>query len=113
MLYIPHYMTEKDTIEHIITTGKFPRTFDDYTNYFFLVAPIGFVAIGFSMMYNYIKFHSGLPILTLSVLFISFGIFFSIFVLNRLNDNMNFQKHVQRFQRTTWIMLQKKLRQNF
>lgn len=84
-------MTEKDTIEHIVTTRKFPRTFDDYANYFFLVGPIAIVAIGFSMIYNYIKFHTGLLILILSILFILGGIFFAFFVLNRLNDNITFK----------------------
>jgi hypothetical protein len=84
-------MTEKETIEHIITTRKFPRTFDDYTNYFFLVFPIAIIAIGFSMIYNYIKFDSGLPILIVSILFISLGIVFAFFVLKRLNDNITFR----------------------
>ena len=84
-------MTEKETIEHIIATGKFPKTFDDYTNYIFLVAPMAFVAIGFTMMYNYFKFHSGAPVLIISVLFISFGILFAFFVLNRLRDNITFR----------------------
>jgi hypothetical protein len=84
-------MTEKETIEYIIATRKFPRTFDDYTNYLFLVAPIAFVAIGFSMTYNYFKFHSGLPVFIISILFISFGILFTFFVLNRLNDTITFR----------------------
>ena len=84
-------MTEKETLEYIITTRKFPRTFDDYTNYFFLVAPIAFIAIGFSMLYNYIKFDSGLPILIVSMLFIALGVFSVFFVLKRLNDNITFR----------------------
>jgi hypothetical protein len=84
-------LTEKETIEHIIATGRSPKTFDDYTDYFFLIFPVAFVVIGVSMAYNYVKFHSGLPILILSVLFISFGIFFIFFVLTRLNDNVTFR----------------------
>jgi len=84
-------MTEKETIEHIIATGKSPRTFDDYTNYFFLIFPIVFVAMGSSMTYNYIKFHTGLLILVLSILFIFLGVFFAFFILNRLNDNITFK----------------------
>jgi hypothetical protein len=84
-------MTEKETIQHIITTRKFPRTFDDYANYIFLVGPIAFVAIGFSMIYNYIKFHTGLLILTISILFIFLGLLFAFFVLTRLNDNITFK----------------------
>lgn len=83
-------MTEKEKIVHIIATGRSPRTLDEYTDYFFLVFPVAFVAIGVSMIYNYIKFRSGLPILALSVLFISFGVFFIFFVLRRLNDNVTF-----------------------
>jgi hypothetical protein len=84
-------MTEKETIEHIITTRRFPRTFGDYANYISLVGPMAFVAIGFSMIYNYVKFHTGLPILILSILFIFLGIFFAFFVLTRLNDNITFK----------------------
>ena len=84
-------MTDRETIEHIIATGKYPRSFDDYTDYFFLFFPVAFVAIGISMIYNYIKFHSGLPILVVGVLFIPFGIFFVFFVLERLNNNVTFR----------------------
>jgi hypothetical protein len=69
-------LTEKETIEHIIATGRSPRTFDDYTDYFFLIFPVAFIAIGISMVYNYIKFHSGLPVHIVGIVFISFGIFF-------------------------------------
>lgn len=84
-------MTPKETIDYIITSRRFPKTFDDYSNYFFLIAPIAFVAIGFSMTYNFIKFHSGAPILIISAIFISFGIFFAFFILKRLNDNITFK----------------------
>jgi hypothetical protein len=84
-------MTEKETIEHIIATGRSPRTFDDYSNYFFLIFPVVFTVMGFSMAYNYIKFHSGLTILMLSVLYVFFGIFSVFFVLKRLNDNITFR----------------------
>jgi hypothetical protein len=110
--FVQYYMTEKDKIEHIITTGRSPMTFNDYTNYIFLVAPIGFVAIGFSMMYNYTKFHSGLPMLTLSILFISFGIFFTFFVLNRLNDNITFRS-ISTISDDNMDNVAEKLRQNF
>ena len=83
-------MTEKEIIETIITTRKFPRTFDDYLNYAFLVAPTAFIAIGFSMVYNFLKFDSGLPVLLVSILLISLGILFAFFILKRLNDNITF-----------------------
>ncbi|HSN60840.1 MAG TPA: hypothetical protein VLR49_07895, partial [Ferruginibacter sp.] len=83
-------MTEKETIEHIIATKKFPRTFDDYTNYIFLVGPIAFTGIGFSMIYNYFMFDSSLPVLLVSILFISLGVSFAFFILKRLNDNITF-----------------------
>ena len=84
-------MTEKETIEHVIATRKFPRGFDDYAAYFFLVAPIAFVAMGLSLTYNYFKFHTGLHILLLSILFVFLGILFAFFVLSRLDDNITFK----------------------
>ena len=83
-------MTEKETIEQIIATKKSPRTFDDYTNYVFLVAPIAFVAIGISMILNYFKFDSGLPVLSVGILLFSLGVGFAFFVLKRLSDNVTF-----------------------
>lgn len=56
-------MTEKETIDYITMTGKSPRTFDDYTNYFFLIFPTSFFAMGSATTYNYIKFNTGFPIL--------------------------------------------------
>jgi uncharacterized membrane protein len=84
-------MTEKETIVHIITTEKSPRTFDDYTNYFFLIAPLGFVVIGFSALYNSFRFASGLSILFFSIAFICSGILFLVFILTRLKDNITFK----------------------
>ena len=83
-------MTEDETIVYIITTEKSPRTFDDYSNYFFLIAPLGFVAIGCSALYNYFRFTSGLSILFFSIAFICSGILFSVFILTRLKDNITF-----------------------
>ncbi|MBI3233821.1 MAG: hypothetical protein HYZ42_07230 [Bacteroidetes bacterium] len=83
-------MTEKETIEHIISKKKSPRTFDDYTNYFFLVAPIAFIAIGIFMLSNHFKFESGLSVLLVGILLISLGAAFAFFILKRLNDNITF-----------------------
>jgi hypothetical protein len=84
-------MTEKETIEHVLATGRFSRTFDDYSNYIFFVLPLAFIAIGISMVYNYFKFDSGLPILAIGFLFISLGAAFAGFILKRLNDNISFK----------------------
>jgi hypothetical protein len=43
-------MTEKETIEYIIEKRRFPRKLDDYAIYIFIVFPVGFVAIGSSMI---------------------------------------------------------------
>src|ERR1700744_5928182 len=83
-------MTEKETIEHIIATRRFPRTVDDNMNYFFLIAPIAFTAIGSSMMYNYVVFESGPEILIDSILIFSLGILFAFFILRRLSENITF-----------------------
>jgi hypothetical protein len=105
-------MTEKETIEHIIATRKFPGTLDDYTNYIFLVAPLAFIAIGISMTYNYGKFDNGLLILIVGILLISFGIFFTFFVLTRLNDNITFRSVSARTDDNLHSVAEK-LKQNF
>ncbi len=105
-------MTEKETVEHIISTRKSPRTFDDYTNYVILVAPLVFIAIGLSMIYNYFKFNSGLPILIVGVLLISFGIFLAFFVLKRLDDNITFRS-IPDVAADDIHSVAQKLRQNF
>jgi hypothetical protein len=83
-------MTDKEIIANIKAKGKFPRTFDDYMNYAFLFFPNAFIVLGFSMIYNYFKFHSSLTILFFSILYISGGTAFDFFILKRLRDNITF-----------------------
>jgi hypothetical protein len=83
-------MTEKEIKEHIVTTNKFPRTFDDYMNYGFLLFPMAFIAIGISVLYSYLMFNGDLPLLLYSILAISLGTTFLILVVKRLHDNITF-----------------------
>jgi hypothetical protein len=83
-------MTEKELIGHIKMTNRFPKTFDDYLNYAFFIFPIAFIVMGYSMIYNYFKFDSGLAMLFISLLLIFLSVCLGFLIYTRLNDNIRF-----------------------
>lgn len=84
-------MTKKELVQHIKQTGKFVRTYDDYTSYFIFVFPISIGFIGFSMIYNYFKFHSEITLLLVAILFISMAFLFGFHINRRLKENITFE----------------------
>jgi len=80
----------KEIVKQIKKTKQFIRSFDDYMNYFIFVFPIGFIAIGITIMYSSIMSELDLITLLISILPISIGIALAIFTQRRLNDTITF-----------------------
>ena len=85
-------MTQKEQIEYIKCNHKSKRTFDDYTNYFIFIFPLAFIGIGLSMLFNFFKFQTGLPILLVGLCFVVLGTAFGIFTAKRLTENLTFEQ---------------------
>lgn len=85
-------MTQKEQIDYIKNHHRAKKTFDDYTNYFIFIFPLAFIGIGLSMLFNFLKFHTGLPILLVGLFLVALGTVFSIFTAKRLTENLTFEQ---------------------
>ena len=85
-------MTDQKRIQQIKESQKAPMTFDDYSNYFFFIFPLAFIAMGLSLVYNYFKFHTELTILLASVFLLALGSFIFYFTTKRLRENITFER---------------------
>ncbi len=81
-------MTEIELIARIKTTKEFPRTFDDYFNYF---NPIFFIFFSGVATYGFFKSQGQLTFELISISFICIGVFFIFLTFIRLNDNIKFK----------------------
>lgn len=85
-------MTQKEQIDYIKINHKSQRTFADYTNYFIFIFPLAFIGIGLSMLFNFLKFHTGLPILLVGLCFVGLGTVFGFFTAKRLTEKLTFEQ---------------------
>jgi hypothetical protein len=81
-------MTEIESIRHIKIAKQFPKTFDDYFNYF---NPIFFIFFSGVAVYGFFKSHGQLTFELILILFFCFGVAFTFLTFIRLNDNIKFR----------------------
>lgn len=87
-----HLMTYKAQIDYIKANYKSQRTFNDYVNYFVFIFPLAFLSIGLSMLFNFFKFQTGLPVFLVGLCFICMGTAFGIFTAKRLTQNLTYEQ---------------------
>lgn len=85
-------MDYKEQINYIKSNFKTPKTFDDYINYVIFFCPVSILGIGLMMIYNFIKFHSGLPIFILGLSLTTSGMAVAFFTAQRLSENLQFER---------------------
>ncbi|GAB3414773.1 hypothetical protein [Niabella aquatica] len=84
-------MTEKKYVEEIRQTKKMKRKFEDYTNYFIFLCPIGIIFTGVLMVFSCLRHNLEIGQLLISFILISLGLLFAYFTLKRLNENITFE----------------------
>jgi hypothetical protein len=81
-------MTEEELLKYIKTTKQFPRSFDDYFNYFF---PALFISISGVQAYAIFKTYGQSTFNPFFILLFCLGVLLAFLTLIRLNDNVKFK----------------------